>query len=246
MARHGNVMRGASLLSATLAVLLLSYCGGETDNSGTSGGNAGGGSGGTGGARDSGMAGRDSGIAGTGGFSGHTASCITMGCGSICGLCPDAWAGTGGGGFSGHTSGCLNSCGASCGACPGGRGGTGGLGGFSGHTSGCINTCGGPCPPCPTTGGTSSESGADDANSADANGDATSDGAEASIAARTIVLEACYALSGYEPDPCLPADDSILSWLTDLPTGCRSHVTGGPFSRHDGRQRTCCYAVACK
>jgi hypothetical protein len=260
---HPVLARGASLLSALLAALLLSYCGGETDNSRNAGGTTGSSAGGTtgssaggttgsnvGGTTGSNASGRGGtgGTAGTGGFSGHTGHCINDPCGGGCGyLCPDAArAGTGGGGFSGHTSGCLMGCGASCGPCLGGRGGTGGLGGFSGHTSGCLNTCGGPCPPCPTTGGTSSEAGADAADSADASVDGASDSAAASIAARASVPEACYALAGYEPDPCLPADDSILSWLSDLPTGCQPEVAGGPFLRYDGKQRTCCYAIACR
>jgi hypothetical protein len=65
------------------------------------------------------------------------------------------------------------------------------------------------------------------------------------MAARVIAPQACYVLTGYEPDPCLPADDSLLPWLNGLPTGCQPHVTAGPFLGQDGRSRICCYSVAC-
>jgi len=66
-------------------------------------------------------------------------------------------------------------------------------------------------------------------------------------AANVVSLQSCYVLSGYEPDPCLPIDDSLLSWLSNVPTSCQPHVTAGPFQGVDNQQgRTCCYFVACE
>jgi hypothetical protein len=56
---------------------------------------------------------------------------------------------------------------------------------------------------------------------------------------------ACYVLSGYEPDPCLPADDALLGWLVAPNSACEAHVTAGPVTYRDRRARSCCYSVTC-
>jgi hypothetical protein len=247
--------RVVALVCVALGLGLLTFCGGKTDEG--SGGSAG-----------------QSGFAGDG-FGGHTAACLRPPyCGGPCGLCPgqggfggeggfggDAGfggeAGFGGTGFAGHTSGCVNNpCEFGCGQCAGrggnagfaGQAGFSGQTGFGGHTSSCLGTCGGNCPPCPPDSGTKTEAGSDAAvRIADAAVEASSAQASPMAAASAITPQACYVLSGYEPDPCLPIDDSLLPWLSNVPRGCAAHVTAGPFVGVDDPQgRTCCYSLACE
>jgi hypothetical protein len=56
---------------------------------------------------------------------------------------------------------------------------------------------------------------------------------------------ACYPLSGFENDACLPADDTVLAWLTPLPTDCTPTVLDGPEPGRSAAGRACCYTVAC-
>lgn len=236
-----------------LGLALLTYCGGKTDDSGSSGGGTGG---------------NANGLAGTpaNGFGGHTSGCVASG------TCGQGNGGFAGDGFAGHTAACI----ANPGSCPqfggyAGMGGDTGQGGFSGqtgfggHTAACLQpppiSCGGGCgcrPGCPCTpecpcldaGAVRVEAGAEaGVGIVDAAMEARL--AEASLmsmsAPTTITPQSCYVLSGYEPDPCLPIDDALLSWLSNVPTGCRTHVTGGPFAGFDdGQGRTCCYSVACE
>jgi len=233
--------RALWILWTALGLALLTFCGGKTDDGSTGG-----------------MAGdRRDGGSSSGGMSGGSGS-------------GGSTTGTTVGGFGGHTGGCLGQCGGPCPPCTGGSGGFAGLGGvagsggfagsgaglgglggsfagnglggagFGGHTAGCIGQCGGICPPCPGPGDASAEAG--DAAISDAS---VAQQSAATPAAQTMVPPGCYALTGYEPDPCLPADDSLLSWLSDLPTGCTPHVTAGPVAATDGHERTCCYSVTC-
>jgi hypothetical protein len=176
------------------------------------------------------------------------------------------------GGFSGHTGICfMNPCAGGCWmpSCGGaGQGGTSsggagaGQGGFSGHTGICFMQ---PCSPgCwqPSCGGASSGGGRAGSGGTlggagfggTGSGEGGLGGGGAGGAAQMFEsraepprsVRACYLLSGYEGDPCLPADDGILTWLDDRPVRCEPHVTEGPFSGFDGQVRTCCYTVACR
>jgi hypothetical protein len=224
-ARKPALPAGVVLLWVALGTQLLTFCGGKADEQ-------------TG----------QSGSGGQAGVSGHG--------GSENGGSDRP--GFGGDNFAGHTAGCLanNTCGQGNGGFGGfaGQSGSAGMAGFSGqtgfggHTAGCIGTCGGPCPPCPGTGGNQSEAG--DAAPVEAGRtvrDAQSTEAMTNAASQLVAALSCYVLSGYEPDPCLPADDSLLSWLSNVPTGCQPHVTAGPFAGADDSQgRTCCYSVICE
>lgn len=145
----------------------------------------------------------------------------------------------------------------------GGKGGVGGIAAFSGHTSECIdNPCsGGPCGTCSGgSGGHGGVAGAPDAGDADAGADVgdadggdtdASDGQAAAqssaqwSAAPSHQRRACYAQGGYGPNPCLPADDALLSWLGDLPNDCQARVVAGPFVVYERKNRACCYSVDC-
>jgi hypothetical protein len=65
-------------------------------------------------------------------------------------------------------------------------------------------------------------------------------------AAQASVALSCYLLAGYEPDPCLPADDALLPLLSNVPAGCQAHVIDGPFASADQHGRVCCYSVTCR
>ena len=76
---------------------------------------------------------------------------------------------------------------------------------------------------------------------------AFADRLDAEVASATYggpTLRACYALPGYEPDPCLPPDDGFVTWL-DMPGGCEPHVKDGPFPSSGRGGRQCCYTVTC-
>jgi len=211
----GKISRRAALPSAALvACALLSV---ELLTS-CGGKEEGGATGGTAG-RDGGS-GTTSSTAGFGGYGGHTAGCLSGNwqcCyGQPCG---------GSSGFGGSADGSAGTDGS-----PGG----GGFG-FGGHTSGCIGQCGGACPPCFDAGG--------DAADAAVDAHARAEPSQKTMAAEVIGTQACYTLSGYEADPCLPAEDSVLSWLGGLPTGCEPHISGGPFA--GTAARSCCYSIAC-
>ena len=221
--------------------------------------------GGNGGSAGSGMA----------GFAGHTAGCTMCSpmCAWLCGTggagnggiggtssggagnggAGNAGAGNGGtagggmSGFAGHTSACTG-CSPNCPWLCGGNGGTGatggggsggdagnggtdsgGMAGFAGHTQ----SCGGlPC-------------GAGGSTVGGASGAGGSSMAMSAPIVSAAMHQGCYALTGYEPDPCLPGDDSLTSWLTGLPGGCKPHVESGPRLTADFTGRQCCYAVSC-
>jgi len=82
-------------------------------------------------------------------------------------------------------------------------------------------------------------------DAADAKRDAPAESAASRMSAQAMSIPACYALSGYEDDPCLPADDSLLPWLSNVPKGCAVRVEAGPFFANDGQGRSCCYFVGC-
>ncbi|HXK16737.1 MAG TPA: hypothetical protein VNG33_02950, partial [Polyangiaceae bacterium] len=127
-----------------------------------------------------------------------------------------------------------------------GSGGFSGYFGFGGHTQGCIGQCGGACPPCPPNGGTGSEAGGmGGAAGAGAGGQADGGAPAAKRSAPRRISQACYPLTGYEPDACLPPDDSLLPWLTPLPSACTPTVTAGPELAALPDGRACCYSVAC-
>jgi len=174
-------------------------------------------------------------------------------------------------GFGGHTAGCPQQCGcngfppcstqdASSDAKDGagetatspdastkdGAGGSGGMGGFAGagfggHTAGCPQQCG--CagfPPC-----ASPDAGADARSAANRAFSRGMDRRWAKMFTQELGTRACYALTGYEPDPCLPADDSLVPWLGKLPATCQPHVVDGPVAGFNDKGRTCCYSVSC-
>jgi hypothetical protein len=232
---------GAVLIWVALGVQLLTFCGGKTDEqTGQSG---------TGGQGTSGAFGGD-------GYAGHTAECLRSGnCPGFPGYDGSGGQGDfGGGGFAGHTAGCIGTCGGPCGPCGGfggeagqsGSTGGGGFVGFGGHTAGCLGKCGDGCPPCAPGGNNSDGGDAAAIEGGIAIRDARSAEAMTNAAPQSITPFSCYVLSGYEPDPCLPADDSLLPWLTNVPNGCPPHVVSGPFAGNDESGRTCCYSVACE
>lgn len=181
-------------------------------------------------------------------------------------------AGAAGLGFAGHTADCLNVCHGGCAMCRGGNGGnaTPGAGGmlagsggasssnggfgFSGHTGNCLNGCGPTCGvPCGGIGGVSAGGtpaasggmgGALDGLAGEA-GQAA--GGEPAAMRRSPASEslACYELTGYEADPCLPPDDSLLEWLNAPNLGCKLSVDGGPTLMTGPIGRACCYSVSC-
>ena len=234
-----------------LSLVLLTFCGGSTSDDRGAGGSAG-----TGGTAGTGA---------NGGFSGHTSDCVGPGasCGGQCGPCPDsgsagAVGGTvGNGGFSGHTSDCIGygagtECGGGCPPCPdsgsaGAVGGSVGNGGFSGHTGDCISGCGASCPyPC-WDGGDDGAGGLSDAGDAalDGNGSMGTPSSSSFKATPPKASIACYSLAGYGTAPCLPADDTLLSWLRGAPKHCQARVVGGPFLTSEPKGRACCYDVTC-
>jgi hypothetical protein len=137
----------------------------------------------------------------------------------------------------------------------GGNGGTSaGFGGFgfAGHTSDCLNNCHPGCgQPC---GGTNS-GGTPAAGASGLGGAFDGLGGEGGQAAggeppamRRIPARegrACYDLTGYEADPCLPADDSLLEWLSSPNLGCPLTVQSGPELMSGPIGRACCYSVSC-
>jgi hypothetical protein len=232
------------LVWSVLGLALLTFCGGKTEHA--SGGNGGEGT---------------AGSLGSGGFAGHTASCGTNPCQQMCGCrleCGCAPGGTGGvGGVGGTgTTGCdANPCAPGCepacvpdsgdadlGDVGSGSGGSGGVDSSVGD-SGSVDSGTG------TGGGGIGGVGGMNADSGD--GEASPDRAQ--LFARQIAVptapampsRACYTLSGYEPDPCLPADDTLLAWFGDLPTTCQTHVVAGPFLAYERDTRACCYSVSC-
>ncbi len=132
----------------------------------------------------------------------------------------------------------------------GGLAGTAGISGmagmgnysFGGHTGSCI---GNPCMPgcgfCSGTGGGGQTSQGGDTGVAGAGGvnDAKS------LRDRE-AIRACYSVSAYQAGPCLPADDTLLSWIDNVPTSCDGHIVDGPYAtaESDG-MKSCCYAVKC-
>ena len=62
-------------------------------------------------------------------------------------------------------------------------------------------------------------------------------------AASTVGRQACYDLSGHNAIRCLPVDDSLLPWLSNVPTGCRAHLTSGPFAQFDDRRGRMCWLL---
>jgi hypothetical protein len=180
----------------------------------------------------------------SGGIGGHTSDCASMGgCRPWCGDTCSGTAGEGGDmGLGGEDAG-------SGGA---GQAGVGGIG-FAGHTSICFQ--GSPCTPgCPPSPACAGQGGA--GNGGAGNGGAGNGGASASAgvagtssASRLFPepapeLRACYALPGYQDDPCLPPDDAIIPWLA-IPADCDAHVSGGPFPASSAGSRQCCYAITC-
>jgi hypothetical protein len=227
------------LLWATFAIQALTDCSGRTEEragqSGTSGsGGRGGQSSGAQGGAPGGSG--DTSASGYSGYAGHTAGCLQPNhtCGGPCGPCG------GNGGISGGGNGGISGGGN---AGSSGSGGFSGYVGFGGHTSGCIGQCGGACPPCPPNGGTSSDAGG--MGGAGAGGQADGGAPAAKRAAPRRISQACYPLAGYEPDACLPPDDSLLPWLSPLPSACAPTVTAGPELAGLPDGRACCYSVAC-
>ena len=233
-----HLRRVVPLLWVMFALQSLTNCSGKTE--GQSNGAGGTGTTGSGGKAGATQAGGDAAMsAGYAGYGPHTAGCLQPGaphfCGGPCGgFC-------GGNGGSGNAGGIGGNAGSS------GSGGFSGYAGFGGHTAGCIGKCGGGCPPCANGGASSGVGGLGAAGAAgvDAGGQPDGGAPAAKQSAPRRSTQACYALSGYEPDPCLPADDSLLSWLAPLPSGCTPTVTAGPepVTRPDGQ--ACCYSVAC-
>jgi len=226
--------RGALLVWVALGLAFLTFCGGKTDDPGSGGGGT-----------------------STGGLAGHTAACTRCDQGSCGYLCPIESGGSGGlgglGGFAGY-------------------GGPSSFGG-AGHTAFCSEApfpCGGQCfcrsdcpcsPSCPCVDASGTSNDARDSALSeatvvvrDALSEVSPDDAplmsETSTmtmaAARPVALPSCYVLAGYEPDPCLSADDALLFWLSNVPTACKAHITAGPFVGADSQGRTCCYSVACE
>ena len=218
-----GVPRWAVLLWATLGIQSLTYCSGKTETMG-------GGSGST--SRE----GNTSSEGGSTSNQGNTSSqrCIDDPCGPGCGLACGGTAGEGGSagvggfpplGFSGHTSGCasfpcLPGCGSFSSPEWGGPGGGG-----SGNAGGAEHGDGGA-----TEGGAGLGDG----------------GAPDSQFRRAPSVQACYPLAGYEPDPCLPSDDSLLSWLQGIPQACDASVTGEPTVQSSPAGRKCCYSIICR
>ncbi|HEX2872242.1 MAG TPA: hypothetical protein VHP33_13315 [Polyangiaceae bacterium] len=189
--------------------------------------------------------GGDGGSAGLG-FAGHTADCL-----NVChGGCADFMCRGGNGGTA--TSGAGGAL-AGNGGANAGNAGFGGFG-FSGHTGNCLNGCGPTCGvPCGGTGGVSAGGtpaasggmgGALDGLAGEA-GQAA--GGEPAAMRRSPPSEsrACYELTGYEADPCLPPDDSLLEWLNAPNLGCKLSVDGGPTLMTGPIGRACCYSVSC-
>ncbi|HVY29787.1 MAG TPA: hypothetical protein VHB79_24675 [Polyangiaceae bacterium] len=160
---------------------------------------------------------------------------------------------TGGGGNS-STDGATDNGGTSSGA------GMSGYVGYGGHTESCFGPaaqCGFGCPPCPNGG--SSGGGSGGTSGATAGGEAGNDaggeaGAAGAAPAKRVASaprvrssdRSCYQLSGFENDACLPADDSLLAWLSPLPSDCTPTVLDGPELVMRNAGRACCYAVACE
>jgi hypothetical protein len=274
-ARRPRLSNVILLIWGVFVIQLLSFCGGKESGGGAGidgGAGTGGGAGTntTGSAGTLGGGGTST-ISTTVGFGGHTSTCMVGACLPSCFNWPACLGDAGiggnmgrggdggfaGSGFAGHTGSCLGKCQPGCppSFCAGnggnggdaGRGGsagfsgTAGIGGtgFGGHTSSCPQNCG--CsgfPPCPVP------DAGNDANRDAADRDGAPDAPMMSKAAGAD-KRACYGLAGYEADPCLPADDMLLSWLNG-PSDCVAHVTAGPSIAFDGKGRACCYSVACE
>jgi hypothetical protein len=231
-----HLRRAFPLLWVMFALQSLTNCSGKTDSGSIGvGGSGTTGSGGRAGATQSG--GDAAMSAGYAGYAPHTAGCLQPGAPRVCGGPCGGFCGGNGGSSSGDGNG--GNAGSS------GSGGFSGYNGFAGHTAGCIGKCGDGCPPCPPNGGASSGVGGQGDAGVDAGGQSDGGAPAAQKSAPRRSAQACYELTGYEPDPCLPADDSLLSWLAPLPSGCKPTVTAGPepVMRPDGP--ACCYSVAC-
>jgi hypothetical protein len=266
--------RAVLAIWAALGLHVLTYCAGKSNEeddastggttSGTSnGGNAGVSSGGvssggvssggvsSGGVSSGGVSsgGTNTGGVSTGGFAGHTGQCIGNPCAPGCGFCAGAGQGgvsgdgnggqtTGGAGFAGtfagHTSGCFaNPC-----MCTGGCGAQGGQGGLSGGGNGGVSGNAGISGSAGVT-GFAGHTGSGFAK-------LPSNEKPDTTALLPSVTRGCYVLGGFEGDPCLPADDTVLAWLDGRPSDCEPHVAAGPFTDHDGHVRKCCYSVTCE
>jgi hypothetical protein len=222
------------LLWAGIVLQSLTYCSGSTDGGGGHGGTS---SGGT----------------DTMSYAGHTAGCAKN-CGPGCTGYPGCASNSAGTPSSGN-GGMPGSGGNSGGI--GGSGGYGGYGGFgfAGHTADCLNNCHPGCGFCggQNGGGTPASGSGGLGGALDGLGGAgAGEGGEASSGAppamrRLAATEsrACYALTGYEADPCLPPDDSLLQWLNSPNLGCPLTVVGGPTLTSGAIGRACCYSVSC-
>jgi hypothetical protein len=190
---------------------------------------------------------------GAGGFGGSGVGAGGFG-GSGVGAGGFGGSGVGAGGFGGVSSGyCLGpACVPGCARYPGCLAGGGGIGG---HTSGCgMDPCGPGCGlTCAGTAGEGGDMGlgGDEAgpDGAGNGGDSASSRLAGTGGANRFFPEpaehrACYALPGYQDDPCLPPDDGILPWLSPT-TDCDARVSDGPFLTSDAGGRQCCYTVTC-
>jgi hypothetical protein len=136
-------------------------------------------------------------------------------------------------GFAGHTADCLSNCHPGCyPLCGGGAGGTP-AGGNDG-LGGALDGLGGAGDGGQAMGG-AGEGG-------QAPGGAARQARRVSTPRES---RACYALTGYEADPCLPADDALLAWLSVPNLGCPLTVVGGPALMSGPIGRACCYSVSC-
>jgi len=233
--QQGRKRSWVSLLWVGFLLQSLTYCSGSTTTRGGS------------------SAAGDAGL----GAAGQTADCI-----SSCHLgCPCA-GGTSAGGSSTGSSGIGGTSAGGSSTGSSGIGGTiaGSMMGFAGHTSDCLTNCHGGCGFCgggpnggTPAGGTNGLGGALDGLGGAAEGGQTLGGApdggapaaKRISAAQEQEQRACYALSGYEADPCLPADDSLLAWLSTPNMGCPLTVVSGPSLMSGPIGRACCYSVSC-